>query len=91
MSAPLSLRLDDDALQRLYFEAKLEGIPPRTLAQLVPNAQIDANRTSSRGILPDDILDRRKKGFGIPRYYLKDLAGGKTTQEHVLRTLFLQT
>ena len=33
MAAPLSLRLSDDALQRLYFEAKLEGIPPRTLAQ----------------------------------------------------------
>ena len=29
----ISLRLSDDALQRLYFEAKLEGIPPRTLAQ----------------------------------------------------------
>jgi asparagine synthase (glutamine-hydrolysing) len=46
-------------------------------------------RHAYRGILPDNILDRRKKGFGIPRYYLKDLAGGKTTQEHVLRTLFL--
>ena len=33
MATPLSLRLSDDALQRLYFEAKLEGIPPRTLAQ----------------------------------------------------------
>ena len=44
-----------------------------------------------RGILPDHILDRRKKGFGIPRYYLKDLGGGKTIQEHVLRSLFLTT
>jgi asparagine synthase (glutamine-hydrolysing) len=48
-------------------------------------------RHAYRGILPDHILDRRKKGFGIPRYYLKDLAGGKTIQEHVLRTLFMAT
>lgn len=48
-------------------------------------------RHAYRGILPDHILDRRKKGFGIPRYYLKDLAGGKAIQEHVLRTLFLTT
>ena len=33
-------------------------------------------RHAYRGILPDSILDRRKKGFGIPRYYLKDLGGG---------------
>lgn len=33
MSNPLSLRLQDDALQRLWFQAKLAGIPPRTLAQ----------------------------------------------------------
>lgn len=33
MATPLSLRLSGDSLQRLYFEAKLEGIPPRTLAQ----------------------------------------------------------
>lgn len=46
-------------------------------------------RHAYRGILPDHILDRRKKGFGIPRYYLKDLAGGKAIQEHVLRSLFL--
>lgn len=48
-------------------------------------------RHAYRGILPDHILDRRKKGFGIPRYYLKDLGGGKTIQEHVLRSLFLTT
>jgi uncharacterized protein (DUF433 family) len=33
MAAPLSIRLKDDALQRLYFRARLEGVPPRTLAQ----------------------------------------------------------
>jgi hypothetical protein len=33
MTAPLSLRLNDNALQCLFFEASLEGIPPRTLAQ----------------------------------------------------------
>jgi hypothetical protein len=38
-----------------------------------------------RNILPDHILDRRKKGFGIPRYYLKDLSEGKAIQEHVLQ------
>ena len=33
MSAPLSLRLDDDALQRLHYCARVERMPPRTLAQ----------------------------------------------------------
>ena len=33
MSNPLSLRLQGDALQRLWFQAKLAGMPPRTLAQ----------------------------------------------------------
>lgn len=33
MATPLSLRLNDDALQRLLFQARVEGIPPRTLAQ----------------------------------------------------------
>jgi len=46
-------------------------------------------RHAYRGILPDGILDRRKKGFGIPRYYLKDVSGGRFIQEHVLRSLFL--
>ena len=46
-------------------------------------------RHAYRGILPNSILDRRKKGFGIPRHYLKDLSGGIPIQEHVLRTLFL--
>jgi len=45
-------------------------------------------RHAYRGVLPDSILDRRKKGFGIPRYYLRDLAGGVPIQEHVLRSLF---
>lgn len=42
-----------------------------------------------RGILPDSILFRRKKGFGIPRHYLKDVGGGKLIQEHILQSLFL--
>lgn len=46
-------------------------------------------RHAYRGILPDHILDRRKKGFGIPRYYLKDVGGGRFIQEHVLQSLFL--
>jgi asparagine synthase (glutamine-hydrolysing) len=46
-------------------------------------------RHAYRGILPDGILERRKKGFGIPRYYLKDVSGGRMIQEHVLRSLFL--
>jgi asparagine synthase (glutamine-hydrolysing) len=46
-------------------------------------------RHAYRGILPDHILDRRKKGFGIPRHYLGNLGGGKTIQENVLRELFL--
>ena len=46
-------------------------------------------RHAYRGILPDHILDRRKKGFGIPRYYLKDLGEGRRIQEHVLTSLYL--
>ena len=46
-------------------------------------------RHAFRGILSDRILDRRKKGFGIPRYYFKDLNSGKVMQEHVLQSLFL--
>jgi asparagine synthase (glutamine-hydrolysing) len=42
-----------------------------------------------RGILPPAILDRRKKGFGIPRHYLGDLGRGVPLQEHILRRLFL--
>lgn len=45
-------------------------------------------RHAYRGILPDHILDRRKKGFGIPRYYFRELGGGPI-QEHVLRRLYL--
>jgi asparagine synthase (glutamine-hydrolysing) len=46
-------------------------------------------RHAYRGILSDRILDRRKKGFGIPRYYLRDVSGDTLIQEHVLRSLFL--
>jgi asparagine synthase (glutamine-hydrolysing) len=46
-------------------------------------------RHAYRGILPDRILDRPKKGFGIPRYYLRDVSRGAPIQEHVLRSLFL--
>jgi len=46
-------------------------------------------RHAYRGILPDHILDRRKKGFGIPRHYLGNLGGGMIIQEKVLRELFL--
>ena len=46
-------------------------------------------RHAYRHVLPDHILDRRKKGFGIPRYYLKDLADSKPIQQHVLDSLFL--
>ena len=46
-------------------------------------------RHAYRGTLPDHILDRRKKGFGIPRYYLKDLDDGRLIQEQVLGSLYL--
>jgi asparagine synthase (glutamine-hydrolysing) len=46
-------------------------------------------REAYRGILPDEILDRRKKGFGIPRYYLGNLGDGIPVQEHILKSLFL--
>jgi asparagine synthase (glutamine-hydrolysing) len=46
-------------------------------------------REAYRGILPDEILDRRKKGFGIPRYYLGNLGDGIPVQEHILNTLFM--
>jgi asparagine synthase (glutamine-hydrolysing) len=44
-------------------------------------------RHAYRGILSDEILDRRKKGFGIPRYYLKDLDKGRYIQEHLLTSV----
>lgn len=46
-------------------------------------------RDAWRGILPEDILDRRKKGFGIPRHYLGDLGDGIPVQEHILATMFM--
>jgi asparagine synthase (glutamine-hydrolysing) len=46
-------------------------------------------RHAYRGILSDRILDRRKKGFGIPRYYMKDVSGGRVIQEHILQSLFM--
>jgi asparagine synthase (glutamine-hydrolysing) len=42
-----------------------------------------------REILPREILDRRKKGFGVPRDYFGNLGSGIPLQEHVLRELFL--
>jgi asparagine synthase (glutamine-hydrolysing) len=41
-----------------------------------------------RGILPDHILDRRKKGFGIPRSYLQGVDGDRFIQEHLLDKVF---
>ena len=46
-------------------------------------------REAYKNILPAEILDRRKKGFGIPRYYLHDIGDGKPVQEHILQSLFL--
>jgi len=48
-------------------------------------------RHAYRKILPHEILDRRKKGFGIPRHYLKDLDGGGTIQEYILKKQFLSS
>jgi asparagine synthase (glutamine-hydrolysing) len=45
-------------------------------------------RHAYRGILPDHILDRRKRGFGIPSSYLRDVAGGIPIQQHILRKQF---
>jgi asparagine synthase (glutamine-hydrolysing) len=45
-------------------------------------------RHAYRDILPNEILDRRKKGFGIPRYYLRDLVDDLPIQEHILKTFF---
>ena len=47
-------------------------------------------RHAYRTILPDSILDRRKKGFGIPRHYLRDLTQDIPIQELVLTSLFRQ-
>jgi asparagine synthetase B (glutamine-hydrolysing) len=46
-------------------------------------------RHAYRDILPASIIERRKKGFGVPRYYLGDLGEGVPLQEHILRALFL--
>lgn len=45
-------------------------------------------RRAYRGVLSDRVLDRRKKGFGIPRYYLKGVDGGMPFQELVLTRLY---
>jgi asparagine synthase (glutamine-hydrolysing) len=47
-------------------------------------------RHAYRDILPQPILERRKKGFGVPRYYLGDLGEGMPLPEHILRELFLE-
>ena len=43
-----------------------------------------------RNILPNQILDRKKQGFGLPSYYLKDINEGRPIQEHILNN-FLYT
>lgn len=48
-------------------------------------------RHAYRDILPREIIERRKKGFGVPRHYLGDLGDGIPFQEHVLRQLFLNS
>ena len=47
-------------------------------------------RHAYRDILPRAIIERRKKGFGVPRYYLGNLGQGIPLQEHILRQLFLK-
>jgi len=47
-------------------------------------------RHAYRDILPRTIIERRKKGFGVPRYYLGDLGRGIPLPEHILRQLFLK-
>ena len=47
-------------------------------------------RHAYRNILPQEILERRKKGFGLPRYYLGNLGKGIPLQEHILRQIFLK-
>jgi len=59
--------------------------------RLPDNAPKGLLRDAYRGILPDEILDRRKKGFGIPRYYLGNLGEGIPVQEHILKSLFLES
>ncbi len=45
-------------------------------------------RHAYRGILPDRILDRRKKGFGVPRDYFADSDRGRSVQENILEQSF---
>ena len=46
-------------------------------------------RHAYRDIIPQRLLERRKKGFGMPRYYFGDLGSGVPLQEYLLRTFFL--
>jgi asparagine synthase (glutamine-hydrolysing) len=46
-------------------------------------------RHAYRGVLPASVLDRRKKGFGIPRHYLRDVAAGSPIQSHILTSMYL--
>ena len=47
-------------------------------------------KTAYRGVLPDEILDRGKKGFSIPvRAWRREILGGaRSKQENVLRALY---
>lgn len=42
-------------------------------------------RHAYRGVLPDHILDRRKRGFGVPSRYLKSMLITEYMEEYVLR------
>jgi asparagine synthase (glutamine-hydrolysing) len=41
-------------------------------------------RYAYRGVLPDRILDRRKRGFGLPKRYLKGMTTDKTIEHQIL-------
>ena len=74
MAAPLSLRLSDDALQRLYFEAKLEGIPPRTLAQRLIDEGLRMQQHPRIGFM-NGVTGRRAhlRGTGVDIWELIDV------------------
>ncbi len=74
MATPLSIRLNDEALQCLFFEAQLEGIPPRTLAQRLIDEGLRMQRHPRVGFM-NGVTGRRAYllGTGVDLWELIDV------------------
>lgn len=74
MAAPLSIRLKEDTLQRLYFQAGLAGLPPRTLAQrMVEEALRSADHPGIEFADNGGSRRARIRGTGVEVWEMVDL------------------